>query len=99
MICCPSCGRTLQDATQALRRLSVPTGHAAFIPADVARERLVLPWNDDADGVSFLTDVFQLSDRDDLVDFLRFVLNRKIVLVHGNEDDVRHAIERTYDGG
>jgi uncharacterized protein (TIGR02996 family) len=82
------------NITVRLEEYTVPRAVVEYMPESVARENLLLP-------LAIQTRVFLLATADpydtDLAQKLEFIINRDIVLVGAEPDDIRNALDRHYD--
>ena len=92
---CPTCDRSIADATKLLSRIGVSQFILDLIPESVARESNILPF-DCVDGdLKVLADISQPSSVDEIAK-IRFILNRKILCLHAEAASIQVAIERGY---
>jgi uncharacterized protein (TIGR02996 family) len=81
------------NITVRLAGFDIPSAILEFMPESVARENLVLPL---AVQGSVLLVVTAAQDVAELIQKLMFILNRDIVAVRGQADDILAAINRDY---
>ncbi len=78
---CPLCHRSIAAATKLLSRIGVSQLILDLIPASVARECNILPFDCVDEDIKLLTDVTQPSSVDAIAK-IGFILNCKILCLH-----------------
>jgi hypothetical protein len=95
---CPECGREVVDVTDSLSRISIPTALLELIPESVALECCIVPFSVDRMGLVVVIDLTKTNPTDTL-EKLRFILNRPVTCLHGDEIVIRRTIDRDYSRG